>query len=201
MKKIVRFFAIPVCAILLLVIAGFATYKTIDAQETPEKNVIRNVVTLNLKQLTQDPRTHEVTMLLSVDSKIESDRAKITWSVPKYVTLSGESTVFIEVTPGDPSVVEARFTPTQLGKYKIEVSAEIIKADVNYVSSGSQEILVNANLDILPSGPNFQTYQNTYTTRDMFKAGAILFTAIGVVIIAVTTFLRWLNAEEDNKTK
>jgi hypothetical protein len=200
MKKLVRFFKVPILAIIILMASGFASYKIIEAQETP-RNTISNVVTLNMKQLTQDPRTHEITMLLAIDSKVETDRAKVTWTIPKYINFQGETTSFIPVTPGTPSIIEVKFTPNQLGKHKIEVSVEIIKADVNYVSSGTQEITINANLDVLPQGPNFQTYQGFYTTRDMFKTGAILFTVIGIVIIIVTTFIRWLNAEDSPKEK
>jgi len=154
------------------------------------------VLTMSIKQLTQDPKTLEIPLALSVYSTRNSDRVNITWNVPKGLELVGEDSFFISVNTESPTVVEVRFKPTTAGRFDVRVKAEMFAAEVNYVGSAGYTVAVGNTLEVLPLTDEYKKAKMDYQLRELLKYSGITLGIVSVVVVGYIAFKKWLNAED-----
>lgn len=188
--RLVTTVTLAVILLSLLVIWIFGGASRLSAESAP------TVLSMSIKQLTQDPKTLEIPVALSVYSMRDSDRVGITWELPRGVTVVGESSFFITVNTDEPTVIETRFKPSTAGRFDVKVKAEMFAAEVNYVASASHTLMVGNDLEALPVTDEYKKAKMEYDTKEFLKYAGIGLLVLTVVAIGGILFTKWLNAED-----
>ncbi|MBN1915858.1 hypothetical protein JW796_02565 [Candidatus Dojkabacteria bacterium] len=153
-------------------------------------------LSLSIKQLTQDPKTKEIPLALSIVSTKDSDRVQVTWEVPKEMEIIGESSFFTTVKVGTPRVIQTNFLVHSAGRFEVKAKVQIFGADVNYVSSTSYTVPVGNTLEVLPLSDEYLAAKRSYQTQEVLKYLGIGSVILAVVVVGGIVFVKWLNAED-----
>ena len=200
--RIVTTITLAVILLSLIVIWIFGGVSRLSAEGSDETAELVSttesgaVITMSVKQLTQDPKTLEIPLALSIYSTRNSDRVNITWELPKGIQIVGENSFFISVNTNAPTVIETRFKPVQAGRFDIRVKAEMFAAEVNYVSSASYTLAIGNSLETLPETEEYRQAKMEHQTKEFLKYAGIALGILSLIVFGYIAFKKWLNAED-----
>ncbi|HEC64101.1 MAG TPA: hypothetical protein ENI23_02265 [bacterium] len=201
MKKHLKTFTIATIVVLLLtvlIISLIVRMASSRAQEDSQINEISGdkVISLEIKQLTQDPRTLKIPVLLAITSSIASDRVEVTWEMPSELKLDGEESFFTEVKANQPKIIQATFSPKKAGRAELGAKVQIFAAEVNYISSVKEAIPIGNDLEVLYEDDIFSNQKTDVQVVNTLRVVAVVAFVLAGVVLGLGLFFRWLNAED-----
>jgi hypothetical protein len=156
----------------------------------------QNVISLEMRQLTQNSENKEIPVLLSIGSKVNSERVQVTFSLPNGLEMKEEDSFFTEVKIGEPTIIERTVIPRSAGRQTVRATVQIFSAEVNYASSTEELFIVGSNFELTPSSETFNTLKSKVQVVDTLRTIAIIAFVLSAVSLGAGLFVRWLNAED-----
>ncbi len=166
-----------------------------DNDEIDEESMaeaVSDIVEIDVSVGAQSVLNGKIPINVYVTPHIDSNRAEITWDLPRGLDSGEESNVWFEMQED----VDRNFTlevmPEKSGKYKVVVEVTVWHYDTNYVASDWVELEIDENLEVTPAPEEYK--RNKMMLNFAKIAGVIVVTGlvIGSGVIGFKKFKIWM---------
>lgn len=132
------------------------------------------------KEYTQDPESKKVKYEMILNSQIDSDRVKITWSLRGSSTFvdKAQATKNITVQKGKSYSISIEVLPSDKGVTELVGKAEAFTINGNFVATVRKNFATNSDLEVLPLTDAYKQSKSISTVKN------VLITSVFMVAIA-----------------
>lgn len=175
-------------------------YAQTDESVQDQKPVIVDVEGLRAEfiQETQDPASKDATFKMVLDSNLNSDRVKISWTL---TTLEGNGAVFkdktkvvsyMTIAKGQTYTIPITITPVGKGEFELLGKAESFKAGEAFTVTAKKVMKTNATKEILPLSDDYKSKRMLNAVKDLVLVVAIIAGSIFLAVKGFKWFRKWL---------
>jgi hypothetical protein len=144
-------------------------------EDTQEQSA--GILSLEIEMGTQSVLSGKIPLTVTVTSTIDSNKAAITWDLPRGLAAYGQQEEWFRMEADVPYSFTVEIEPKQSGNYSIVVDVTAWRYDTNYVTSGEFEFQIDEQLHITPA-------PEAYTRSLMiFRVGVVAGVAAGIVVL------------------
>lgn len=170
-------------------------------EAAPAETASSQALNVSFRQGLQDPATKNVTFEMVIDSKVTSDRVRVTWEVKGVTTFIDETELVrnLIVKEGERYVVPFTVRPLAKGVSEVYGTARIVGADASQIATVRKNFATNEYADILPITDEYKQAQVLNIAWQVGKVviGVVFFLLIA--IIGFKKFVRWYKTDEREK--
>lgn len=211
MTKLKKTFSTSVFLSLILCSAIFLK-SSLNAQDLSEREEEAQIqddprVQLTLDQLTQDPATGIITFILTIDSKIDADRARISWRLNGQSTLENleRTTGTLRLEDGGRTQLKINVIPipfTPLPNQPVWRPNEFFALlEVNLIdgliqATARKNFATSFEGVVLPITEEYEQAVAAFQTGETIKSIGFIFIIVIAVVFGFMFFKSWISIDE-----
>ena len=195
--KILKTLVLFVLVISLTPTALFAqTTDESSLQTENEVAVVEDVEGLRaeFKEYTQNPESKVVKYEMVINSNIDSDRIKVTWSLRGFSTFVDKTQAVknISVQKGKSYSLAIELLPSGKGVTELVGKAEAFTVDGSFVATVRKNFATNSDQEVLPLTDSYKSAKNISTIKNLVITSLILVAIIALAFFGYKRFRVWL---------
>lgn len=145
-----------------------------------------------------------ITIILTIDSQIDSDRVSVDWNFPSgFFVIDGPFRDVISVREGEVTEFRKDFTPREgllsngLEK-KIEFGAKVgaFVAEENYLSATSVLVDFNSDFELLPIDPDYRRAKIISFALNWLVVILVVTAIVAAIVVAVRRFIKYVRTPD-----
>jgi len=209
MKKIYkRIFTVLISISVVGMMIAPALAQDIEQEIDNESSVfIDSALKLEVSHTRQDYPDQKFTVILKIDSQIDSSKVGVEWTYPiDLLQIEGVQRDIVSVSAGNITTVEKVFFPVpgaiqeDVKDYfrpaEIGIRVNAFTAERNYLSTTLFEIKFNKLMEILPIDDEYKKIKTFKIALDWGKKILIILTILGIIVFAVKKFVDYINSPD-----
>jgi hypothetical protein len=172
-----------------------------DQDDQNDEITRSDIIELELIPGVQNPETLEFEYILRIRSLIDTNRLRVDWKlVNGYASVLPEYSLSdaVSINEGEELYITKKFRPINSGLETIRITAIAFGSRDDFVSSTSQEFLLNDELELNPTSENYQDFKQAQQLKQFLDIAKYILFTINILLfllIIIWRFRMWLESD------